>query len=60
LHDIQVALIRKPPIQLVAGNPNAAADPHGRNLTFRDQLVRPAASDPQDLRDFWDLQVFVL
>jgi len=36
LGDIQVTLIRKPPIQLVARHPNAAADPHGRDLTMRD------------------------
>jgi hypothetical protein len=47
-------------LQFSAADPDAAADPHRGDLSFTDQLVGPAASDPQDLRDLRDLHVLVL
>ena len=55
-----MALPFKPAVELLAADPDAAADPDRRDLAVGDQLVGSAAGYPQHLRYLRDLQLLVL
>jgi hypothetical protein len=56
---VRPALLFEPAIELLAADPDAATNPDRRYLPAADQLVGPAARDPQYLRHLRNLQILV-